>query len=164
MGVRSAAAVLCVAVCLGDMPPCSLVAIDDPKRPAKIEFKPFANHIEYASKDADVVLPRLPPRPRAHMTPRTVDRKKQSAKADVEARTLKVSWPDFAPRPSDDDLKRTFSEFGTVVHCGVGTKKKSGLVVFGKGTDGTSSSRSTAAAPSTRMFFGRVAKVGRGVY
>ena len=60
MGVRSAAAVLCVAVCLGDMPPCSLFAIDDPKRPAKIEFKPFANHIEYASKDADVVLPRLP--------------------------------------------------------------------------------------------------------
>ena len=75
------------------------------------------------------------------MTPRTVDRKKQSAKADVEARTLKVSWPDFAPRPSDDDLKRTFSEFGTVVHCGVGTKKKSGLVVFGKAEDCAAAAR-----------------------
>ena len=85
--------------------------------------------------------PQLPPRSRAHMTPRTVDRKKQSARADVEARTLKVSWPDFAPRPSDDDLKRTFSEFGAVVHCGVGTKKKSGLVVFGKAEDCAAAAR-----------------------
>ena len=60
MGVRSAAAVLCVAVCLGDTPPCSLVTTADPRRPVKIEFKPFANHIEYASRDADVVLPQLP--------------------------------------------------------------------------------------------------------
>ena len=59
----------------------------------------------------------------------------------MEARTLKVSWPDFAPRPSDDDLKRTFSEFGTVVHCGVGTKKKSGLVVFGKAEDCAAAAR-----------------------
>ena len=89
-----------------------------------------------AARAAPEKAPALPPRkPAPLLTPRTTVKKRTAARADVELRTLKVGWPEFAPRPSDADLKRTFSEFGLVLNCGVGTKKRSGLVVFGSAAD-----------------------------
>ncbi|KAH8098539.1 hypothetical protein JL720_1489 [Aureococcus anophagefferens] len=43
---------------------------------------------------------------------------------DVQARTLKVTWPSFAPRPKDEDLQFVFKKFGPLIQCGVGLKKR----------------------------------------
>ena len=54
---------------------------------------------------------------------------------DVQARTLKVTWPSFAPRPKDEDLQFVFKKFGPLIQCGVGLKKRSALVLFAKAPD-----------------------------